>query len=244
MLAYVTADSLWEGGRTNTETNRPVWMMLAGTDNELRPFVANIQGGRKAETVKNHGKTREGDRFEILKSSKFQTAWQRTPVGSTVTLFLPELFRLDPGMVDPSGVSFCILPSRSWLTSIEVLESTRDHALSLELPNIEGQDLEHYCQLAPLFIAYLDRRTRCPLVPDPRFWVQLLLNSIEQGYATVSTSKSRYSYSMSRPNLLYREFDTTEIGLASGLAFQVSHQTLEHFLAEQVKFFFDQVKDS
>lgn len=236
LLAYVTADKLWPGGSTDTDTIRPIWMMFAGTSNELRPFVANLQMGRRAELKNNSYSRRAGDRFEALKSAGYQFAWQHTTLGSLATAFLPDLFRLDPGMVDPEGVSFCILPAKDWLKPGKAMF---EHLIRLGADPSQPE-LSLVVELAPLFIAYLDRRTRCPLIPDRRFYAQVLYSSLAKGLASLNTA-DRYSYGNypwgQHRRLGYSEFDTESVGLSKGLAFQSSHENLEVFLAEQVKIY-------
>jgi len=120
------------------------------------------------------------------------------------------------------------LPARAWLKPVDVAvpacvpEERRDGALGL----------------APLVIAYLERRTRCPLVPDPRFYVQVLAHALDQGLASFgSTSKGYYSRAWGESSALVEE-GTEDIGLAPGVVWSSSHETLETFLAEQVKTYF------
>jgi hypothetical protein len=195
LVSYVEAAVLPRGN----DTIRPVYLALAGTENELRPFVANLRTGKKAEAG-----YRGRERFEVLKSSGFQCSWQRTPLGALVTLFAPDYFALDPGMVDPKGVEFIVLPAQRWLreSSVEVPSF---------VPEDRAADVRH---LAPLFIAYLDRRTRCPLIPDPRFYVQVLSHALDQGLACFSqTSGSRYSRAWGESST-YEEYETSAVGLA------------------------------
>lgn len=238
LLAYVIADSLWAGGSANTEAIRPVWMMVGGTENELRPFIANLQLGRKAEAF---GKSKNPDRFEILKSAGFQTTWQRTEVGSAVTLFAPDLFRVDPGMVDPKGVEFCILPDKLLVKGIHVEPEARRYVDTLGVPE---NYRDHILRMCPLFIGYLDRRTRCPLVRDQRFYAQVLTSALTQGLATWSADRSHY-YGRDEwgkhGSLRFVENDTDDVGLAPGIAFRSSHERLEQFLAEQVRLYFGSV---
>ena len=237
MLAYVTANTLWDAGSNGGDTVRPVWMMLGGSENELRPFVANIQMGRKAEIPKAYSR-RGAERFEVLKSAKFQTVWQRTPVGSVVTLFAPDIFRLDPGMVDPKGVEFCVLPDVRWLSDVQVDPKARAYLDTMNVPQDRKEEL---LKVAPLFIAYLDRRTRCPMVPDQRFYVQILCAALQEGLASWSKNDNYYRHSVEwgyHPKG-FQEWDTDTVGLAPGVVFQASHETLEKFLAIQVKLYFN-----
>lgn len=218
-IAHVIAESFYPSGN---DAKRPVFMSLVGTDNELRPFVANLRLGRKAEAG-----YRGREKFEVLKSAGFQCAWQRTPKGTRVDIFAPDLFALDPGMVDPDGVKFVILPAREWLKPLDV-----------PVPECVPEDRsEHVRALAPLFIAYLDRRTRCPLVPDPKFYVQVLANALDQGLATFSKHDS-WARVWGSHHSSFREYSTDVAGFSPGLLFWASHETLETFLAEQVRIFF------
>lgn len=222
LLSYVEAGVLWPRGN---DTFRPVHMTLAGSDNELRPFVANLRTGKKA--VAGY-KGRE--KYEVLKSAGFQCAWQRHALGSLVTIFAPDLFCLDPGMVDPKGVSFVLLPSREWLKPSSV-------ALPACVPEAQADDVR---ALAPLFIAYLDRRTRCPLIPDERFYAQVLANALEQGLATFSRKTEYGNTEWGVHGRGFREVGIEDAGYARGVLFHASHETLEAFLAEQVKTYFSE----
>lgn len=242
LLAYVMADSLW--ARSSADSTRPIYMMFGGTENELRPFVANIQLGRKAEFTTNRY-SRSSEKFEVLKSAGFQTVWQRTSHGATVTIFLPELFQLDPGMVDPTGVKFVILPEKKWLKEVQVDDRTRAYLAPLAT-KATAEQIELILRLAPLFIAYLDRRTRCPLVNDPRFYVQVLVNALTENLASFGSPETGNYHrpDWGKAGFGFKEIDTEDIGLSPGLAFRSSHETLEAFLAGQVKFFFNRTKVS
>lgn len=219
LVSYVEAPGMLPKGN---DTTRPVFMVLAGSDNELRPFVANLRLGRKATTGY---KSRE--KYEILKSAGFQCAWQRAALGSLVTLFAPDLFCLDPGMVDPKGVSFVLLPAKSWLGP-----------LAVRLPACVPEDCEADVRaLAPLFIAYLDRRTRCPLIPDERFYAQVLAHALDEGLASFAGGSS-YGRDAWGVNGGLKVVDIEAAGYGRALLFRSSHEQLETFLAEQVKTYF------
>ena len=51
LLAFVTADLLWEGGQASANEKRPVYLAIAQTDTAMRPFLANLLAGEKAEIV-------------------------------------------------------------------------------------------------------------------------------------------------------------------------------------------------
>jgi hypothetical protein len=219
LVSYIEARDFVQ---RNNDTIRPVFLTLAGTDNELRPFVANLRTGKRADAERR-------TRFEILKKSGYQVAWQRTAKGSLVTFFAPDLFALDPGMVDPAGVKFCLFPARRWL------RPAGDVPVPECVPEERANDVR---QLAPLFIAYLDRRTRCPLIPDPRFYVQVFANALDEGLAAwgcEADSYARHGWAHSS-YLLHHGLD--DIGVMPGVVFRASHAALETFLAQQVAIFF------
>jgi hypothetical protein len=82
-----------------------------------------------------------------------------------------------------------------------------------------------------------DRRTRCPLIPDPRFYVQVLAHALDQGLASWSNG-DRWAREWGAHDATFKEVETDAVGLAPGVVFNASHETLETFLAEQVKAFF------
>ncbi len=243
LLASVEADPLWEGGRTQTDNLRPVWAMFVGSEQELKPFVTNLLLGKKACTLSNSYSRRKGERVELLKSAGYQVSWQREVEGTIATVHLPDLFRLDPGMVDPKGITFVILPSQDWLSRQKIeQDSIVKHIQRFEYP-IAGEELPYLIPLAFLFAAYLDRRTRCPLYSDGRFYLQLMLACLEQGLASWPTPDDYYGYRDSpfgqHHNFGFHQHDTDDAGLTQGIAFHAKHEELERVLAEQVEIFFD-----
>jgi len=243
LLASVAANPFWPGGATGSDNFRPVWAMFAGSDQELRAFMANLTLGRKA-TFSGTGYTGYRHRqsvLELLKSAGYQTIWQREAEGAIATVFLPELFQMDPGMVDPEGASFILLPSREWVQAQNLDPNPLvQHArrCGFLLP---PEELAKWAPLAFLFSAYLDRRTRCPLVTDGRFYMQLMLECLKQGLASFSTKDPYYYHDRGfgeNQALQYREQDVEEVGLLPGLAFRAKHPDLEKLMAEQVSVFF------
>jgi hypothetical protein len=250
LLASVEADLLWTGGQTVSDNLRPVWAMFAGSEQELRAFTANLLSGRKAVFPKNNGwRRRKEDQLEILRSAGYQTTWQREAEGSIVTLYLPDLFQMDPGMVDPDGVRFVLLPTKEWTEAqnLDVAPVVR-HAKKVGF-DLDTAQLVSLAPLAYLFCAYLDRRTRCPLVSDGRFYLQLMLACLQKGLASFSTDADPYYRRDAKEfgqhhALQYHEVGTTEVGLVPGLVFRSDHETLETLLAEQVATFFSSTKGS
>jgi hypothetical protein len=258
LLASVTADALWSGGSTATDDVRPVWSMYAGSEQSLRAFVANLRCGRKAAYAgsgKGFGSRRGEKRLEVLKSAHYQLTWQRADIGSLATLFLPDLFRADPGMVDPVGASFVLLPPRSWadaqtIDDADVARATR-HVAALVDDNgngngypIKPEALAELVPIAALFAVYLDRRVRLPLVADLAFYLQLLLACLDTGLASWSeTGAERYraedaGHWGEARDLGFDERGTAAVGLLPGVALKATHEAIGELLAEQATIYF------
>jgi|SRR6478609_1349595 len=244
-IAAVVANGLWESGGGGNEI-RPVWAMFCGTESELRPFVTNLRLGRKAEPAKGgYRRSNAGERLEFLKSDNFYTAWQREPEGSIATLYHPELFRLDPGMVDPTAIRFMMLVPRDWAQAQQIDDRPMlQHAKRFKHP-LDEAALKLYAPSAYLFAAYLDRRTRCPLLADNRFYMQLLLAALESGLASrIIEGNLRYHPSYREdwghnPKHACRADGLEDAGIALGISFSSAHEPFEKFLAEQVELFFE-----
>lgn len=241
-LAFIVADTLWSGGQTATEAIRPIWIQLAGSDAELRPFVANLQVGRKAIFKKaNHWSRRGVEKLEILKSAGYHTTWQRMPEGSVATIYLQDLFVLDPGMVDPAGIQFCLLPSREWIENQRVDSATAVDYL-LTLADVDREELVKHVPIATLFAAYLDRRTRCPLVNDPRFYLQLYHACLTTGLASFSHSQGSHQSEVwgvhSRFHKFQANIDNVSVSVCPPIAFSANHEAFEELLVEQVQIYF------
>jgi len=239
-LASVEADMLWPGGQADTVTQRPVWSMFCGSDQEMRAFAANWTAGRRASLLSNN---RKADRMELLKSANFSATWQREPEGTILTTFLPELFQMDPGMISEAGAAFIVLPTVEWLGAQEIdnVPAILEHGKGF-LPENSGLEDDVLRQLVPmsfLFCSYLDRRTRCPLISDGRFYYQFLLVCLARGLA--SWSKNHYRSFGVHNKFRFSETLTAEVGLAPGIAFKASHADLEEVLAEQVALYYRKV---
>ena len=251
-VAIITANGLFD--EANGKTIRPVWAMFAGSDNELRPFVANLKLGRKAQS-ESYRRQGDDDRLEFLKTVGYYVAWQRETEGSLATLYHPDLFRLDPGMVDPKGVGFILLVPTDWAEQQKLKTEA-----AVEFVNVLGYplDREALTTLVPtayLFAAYLDRRTRCPLIADGHFYLQLLCAALDKGLASFPGSNIKYVYN-SRHDWGHNskhgfnvalggydysrdEFELSRINIRHAISFGASHADFEAFLAEQVSVYFD-----
>jgi len=245
-LATVEASGIWAVDRT--DDTRPLWAMFAGSDAELRAFAANLQMGKKAMFGSGSNRSKRGDRLELLRSAGYAFAWQRDAERdvSIVSAYVPDFFRVDPGMVDPSGAHFVCLPTQAWMDAQTFdrreLVAIVQHAEKLN----SGRSVEELIALVPmafLFAVYLDRRTRAPLLADGRFYLQLLLAALADGLASWPTDGS-YHYTHRDSDwginkaLGFCCIDTATVGLARGLAFSASHEAVEAFLAREVATFF------
>ena len=238
MLASVEADLLWSAA--NSENMRPIWAMFAASQQELRAFMANLASGRFATVDRNGYRRNKEDRIEFLRTAGYQTIWQREDEGSVATMFLPDLFRMDPGMVDPQGIGFVVLPTQEWHACQRV--DTRKLARHLERCDVgvSGEWAAEWGVTAHLFAAYLDRRTRCPLVSDGRFYVQLMAACLRHKFASFA-AKNSHSYDREfgvHDSHRYHEIDIESVGLRRGLVFKATHEEFEALLATEVEKFF------
>jgi hypothetical protein len=242
-VATIEADRLWEGGQTATDNMRPVWAMFATSEAELRPFMANLKTGRKAQFIKGEGYyTKKQERLEILRSAGYQIAWQREPEGSIATIFLPELFQLDPGMVDTKEAKFVLLPAKDWAPSQKIDPTPIvTHTRKLQVPLTDDQ-VAALAPIAFLFCSYLDKRTRRPLYSDGRFFMQLMLACLAKGLASWPVDES-YRWRHDRDKFGYNpshrfQQDTVSANVEQGIVFHATHEQIDEILSEQVTLFF------
>lgn len=245
--ALMTADLF--NGDASSKMIRPIWAVFAGTDTELRPFIANLKLGRKAimeSDACSYSRRSNGDRFEFIRSVGFLTAVQREPEGCLVTLFHPTIFRLDPGLIDPDGLSFVTIVPRHWAEQQKIeTKAAVDHVLKSKLP-IEPDQLRALVPTAYLFAAYLDRRTRCPLIADGRFYLQLLCAALDAKLASlpgeyISRWRSNASGWGHNPSFGFNAESIESVGVLHAIAFGATHERFEEFLAEQVETYFRRV---
>lgn len=249
LLASLEAGALWEAGRTDSGSRRPVLAVLGGSEQELRPFVANLRVGRKAaflDDKTNYGRQR-GETLEFLKSAGYHLAFQRSPHGLLCTAFLPALFR-DAGLVDPWGASFVVLPPATYLAahglSADAVKRAADAGMARDArqerldPDLRlATTSEEYRALVPLAClaaTELDRRVRMPLPPDPAFAVCLLLALAERGLL-VPTDAPRMSFATTAQSRLgVSAYGLAECGFARGVVVHASHADLEPLVAAEI----------
>lgn len=247
VFASIEADLMWDGGRAAGDTERPVWAMIAGSDQELRSVLANLRVGRKARYLTKSQLYRFGkqDRLEFLKSEGFSQTWQKEVEGSIATLYHPEMFRIDPGMVDPNGITFILLVSQEWHAAQTVDVAPIVQHLKRYGYKAPDEQLAHWAVTSHLFAVYLDRRTRCPLVTDGRFYAQLMLRCLGEGFATFSHLGNSYDRDTKfgvNSAKRFVEIDTDKVGLLPGIAMQATHEKFEELLAQEVDQYFKLIR--
>jgi len=291
-LSATTANALWEGGASapsssltdRSDIHRPVHAVFLGSDDELKAFAANLQMGREALDLKDrHSKSKSG--FSFLKSAGFRHIWQRElefiklPDGkeqinnvSILTVYLPELFAFDPGMVDPENVRFVCLPSKAWADAQAGIDHDKVVQYARRLPTVKALNAppkdergyrdtrsEHVPKMpderlrtlvtpACFFAARLDRVTRAPIPPDDRFSLHLLLEALKDGHATFTTDRRGYEYSYDtrpfgeNPAHGFKSFGLEEAGYLPPIAYKATQKETETLLARCVEQFFDRAK--
>lgn len=250
-LGMFFANFLYEEGYSGKNL-RPIWALFAGTDTELKPFMANLRCGRKASIPNKKG----SNSIEFLKGGKFNVSWLRYEEGSLATIYHPELFRLDPGIVDPLMVKFVLVVPEDWAYAQTGLDpSAVDHVLNVKkaeewsLP-LTQEELDQLLPTAYLFAAYLDRRTSIPLLTDAKFYLQLLCAALEEGLASFSYEGTNYNtwgvskkigfqFTSSPDSYSWDTTDLRAINIRTAIAFAASQVAFEEFIKRQVTLFFN-----
>jgi len=194
-----------------------VWVCYAAPPSVARSFTANLRGGARATPTSTAGGIE--DSFEIPKSAGLR--WMARDVdGLTVTTaYLPLLFDSEPP-VPSDDVRFIFMPPRWWVDArAEELRSFGDGA-----PDVAR---------AALFAAYLDRRTRLPILQDLAFQRRLFEAAKEEPWVH-RPGATRWDRSV-----LYQE-GVEACGLDLPLALRVSHAELEAFLAREVRRYYEE----
>ena len=232
--AEMVAYSRFKRAEDEPKNWRPVWAMFAGTETQLRPFVANLSTGRSASETSRHGAT-----VEFLKSKGFKTLWQRSPSGMTATIYRQDLFLVDPGMVDNTMIQFVIVPTKEFLhPDDEVAQYLKDgigDAIIKAANRYEmNLDCDYIASLAPSFCAFLDRRCFLPIIPDHKFYARLLTACISKGLASFG-SKNNYSRGRSWGHTFGEEEGFSSINVSPPLYVHMTQDLLAQVMAEQVE---------
>jgi len=214
LLGYLAANALWDAPTSGNHI-RPAWIAYLGTDQELRPFTANFRGGQPA--TGGASKT-----FAMPKKSAHRWVTQRVPGASVTMAYLPELFHLEPAMLE-DDCRFIFAPPRWW---VEAQAAT----LTAEF----GDDA-HDAARAALFTAFLDRRTPMPIVNDLRFHLQLYRAALE-----ASRNHPRAFGHVGCDGSYLRGSHHPGCGLDTPVAVNLSQADLRRFIVEQTALFHQQ----
>lgn len=215
-LASVEADCLWELG--NGKARRPVWIAYAATRAVALAFSANFRGGARATPAGTAGRVE--DCFEVPRSSGHRWMTHDADGVTVTTAYLPALFDLEP-LLGADDVRFIFMPPRWWVAS---------QAEKLRASFGEGAE---DAARAALFAAYLDRRTRLPILQDLAFQLRLFEAAKKEGWLH-RPGVSRWDRSV-----LYQE-GVEALGLDVPLACRVAHKELEAFLAREVRRYYEE----
>ena len=249
VFATTHADGIWSTGQAAKETVRPLFSIVGADEAEAGALIANLRLGRK---FGDRPPDKKADRYkyttyEFARSADYRWKMQRHPEGTLCQVFQPDMYAADPGMVDPKECTFALLPALTWLDAYPLdIDAMVAHCLNM-MPGLHGElternspDMLALAKIAPLWLVYLDRRTTCPLVPEPTFALQLLLGALHNGYATRGASMdSHASPTWGRGHWSYKEEGLADMKLAVGIVTHVDHKLLEPFLADHVARYYD-----
>lgn len=232
MAAYILSSGFVDSGKFH----RPVFAVFMGSYTSIRPFIANAMLGKRIKEGKHES-------FEFLKSEGYKWTWQRHGEGVAVTAHLPEIFAVDPGMVDPKGIHFLFtLPdeyvrAQSFPEAPLVMAKLSCFKFPVE-DALSDKNWHSTFANAYAFATYLDRRTRSPIIADPAFYVYLYLMAIEARFLRVTDSSLFYnSYS---PHDKAQGLEKLGLGVVHKV--YTSHTAFDEFLAEAVKVYFQGVR--
>lgn len=200
LLGYIMAPHLWEGGGTEKDVQRPVWLAIAGSPTALKPIVANLRLGETLTYGDNTDLSREKPpRLELMKSAGYRSSTQvLTPDASVVTFYHPAIFDREP-WGDNSSHAVVTVPT--WWAAqnppAPALTALAERLLSQAGVDTDQGLAERVACVAPLAAYYLDARTNVPLPPDPAFQVALVCRLIAEG-ACAAAPRSGYTPSRVR----------------------------------------------
>ena len=249
VVGFIDAPSVFPSAYNAARNVRPVLLALAASSAQSRPLVANVQLGGKLRVGRNPlggYSQNEGSFVEILRSAEYHTASQALPGVVVTTFFLPDLFVTDPGMVDPAGAAFVLAtptaqvpaPDPALVAWVAVKACPASNPKGRAYPKPE--DIAAVLPYAPFFFAMLDRRTRLPIPPDPRFRAQLLVAMLREGAAGRLgrykgwEAREGWGYvSESQGSVHGRE----DLGLREVLLCKASHEKLAELLVSELALF-------
>lgn len=251
LVGYITCGQLWPQASDNI---RPVMAVVACTEAQSRPFIANLQTGRKAK--KGAVGAKGGEVVELLKSAGYVYAPQRFDGLVVTTAYLPSFFTMDPGMVDPAGIEFILAPPEVWCEEHRgtlPVQAMTDHVVRTRkadkrLQNKKTVSAEVLASLAPvasLAMAYLDRRTRAPLLQDPRFHLQLLAAMVDAEMVHFPSEERDWGddWGVASKRWFYVH-KPGQMKLGICLAAKTTHTRFQEVLGEQVRLYYKHAKTS
>ena len=262
MLASIEADLCWKGGEARVEQHRPVFMVFAGADTSLRPFLANLLMGEQA-CASNGYRTKKTDFYECMKSQGYQTL--KHGKSNTVTVYLPALFDLE-GWDKGAEVNFVCMVPEDWASQQtltcdeaklvrwarrfnEVLVSHRKQPLAFTLDG-----LVKLLPSAALFRAFLDRKTAIPLLADPIFSLHLWFACMHTGLACMPHAEERVTgyfsrredstdpFSFARNWMGTAAFGLDKLGIRHATAFHATQFAFAECAAHTTKAFIELTK--
>lgn len=267
MLGYITADALWEGGAAvNKTARRPVYLALGGPETTLRPFIYNMKSGRKAaltNDINTSSFDRDANWVETLKTGGYETIWQRGQESHICTMLMPELFAIDPGMIEPERCAFASV-APNWWADAQMKVIAADHNLCgrifrhakaiglmgdsnkrlIPIPTSWNEDI--ILDLLPQaghFYLMLDKRTRRPLINDLAFAVQLYAAALHHGLASFwrapgqSIYGEMWGYSKAAWAAGFVADNPQLLGFRQGVLLATSQNNLDGFLANQIRLY-------
>lgn len=250
ILAYATADGLWDGG--HSKGLRPVYLELACSEQEAKPLLANLQIGRKAK-VTGGDFTSKGEKLELLKSAGYVIPPpQRVRAGVVITAYLAPLFIFDPGVSDAGSVAFVLLPDLKQLEreaarfdgkaimrhvrkSLELAPKLTDgwgKPKDYELTALEQRSAT-LPAMAALFCGALHRRAHVPQLPDPRFQAQLYVEMLRRGLASWSAKRGDQDKFGRHPHLGF--YQASHDMLAPGVACRATHDAIRDVMVDTIR---------
>lgn len=264
-LDVVSADLLWDLGTKSDKRERPIYATFAASVGEIQPFVTNLLCGRPAvPTAVGHSYRRRGSDagYEFMRSATYKVFYERHDEGVVATVYLPELLDLDPGMVDPDGIKFVVLPGATYLakesppaSEVQEIVAYAKHLPVVQTVNTPPRDYRGHIErdweeplsdavlaemvpLAYLHALYLSNRSRAPIPPDGRFYLQMLLGFLKRGIASWSTTEYGHGSDGFGRNKQYKFTEDCASSLAPGIAFMAKHDEVEASLAEECETYY------
>lgn len=260
----VMADSLWDAGK-NDKRHRPIMAAFAASDGELRPFIANLLSGREA--VPSSGQSYGKSGYEFLRSASWaKPIWMKFEEGSVCTIYLKDLCDHDPGMVDPKGVKLVAIPGLAYLKKQAAIRMPVEEivAYARRLPIVEEENsperdhrghvdarwkkpltdevLAEWVPLAYLFAEYLANRSRAPMPPDGKFFMQLMIACLKRGLASFGVNNHYDGRKFGR-NEKYKFMEEGGSGkFAPAVAFMAEHSEIEQTLAAEISTYFSRTE--